>query len=336
MAIPLILVAPGLLALPPQMLAACASLGRIAQLARAPRLVPIGLTAALVDALGAPASTPTAPLAALGAGADPGAHYIAMADPVHLVADRDDLVLAARVDDLGADADALAATLDAHVAADGARLVVARPDAWFLHTERAYDVVTTPIDAALGHGVFPHLPRGADAVTWKRWLTEAQMLLHEHPINVAREANDRLAANGVWFWGGGTLADAGKLPAIAGTAPQTPLGDLARGIARRAGGSIAALSRDETAEGALARAAARPHALALAIHDAIASESDLAHFDAHWLAPALRQLARGAVASVEVIADGNGVAARWTAAPATLVQRLLAKRAKPFAAPARA
>ncbi|HKU84953.1 MAG TPA: hypothetical protein VJV77_01300, partial [Casimicrobiaceae bacterium] len=87
---PLILVAPGLLALPPQMLAACASLGRIAQLAREPRLVPLGLTASLVDALGLPASTPIAPLAAIGAGADPGAHYVAVADPVHLVADRDD------------------------------------------------------------------------------------------------------------------------------------------------------------------------------------------------------------------------------------------------------
>lgn len=333
MSIPLIVVAPGLLALPPQMLAACASLGRIAQLARAPRLVPLGLTAALVDALGAPASTPTAPLAALGAGADPGAHYVAVADPVHLVADRDDLVLAARVNDLGADAAALAAALDAHLAADGARLVVARPDTWFVRTERAYDVVTTPIDAALGHGVFPHLPRGADAVTWKRWLTEAQMLLHEHPVNVAREAQGRLTVNGLWFWGGGTLGAAGALPAIAATAPQAPLGDLVRGIARHAGGSAEPLARDDTAERALARAASGAHGFAVVIQNAIASEG-LAHFDAHWLAPALAQLARRDIAAIELIADGNGVAARWTATPATLVQRILAARARPFAAPA--
>ena len=278
---PLILVAPGLLALPPQMLAAHVSLGRLAQLAPAPRLAPLGIAAALVVALGAPASTPIAPLAALGAGAEPGTHYVAAADPVHLVADRDDLVLAARVDDLGTQANALAATLDAHFAAGGARLAIARPDAWFMRAERAYDVVTTPIDAALGHGLFPCQPRGADAVIWKRWLNAAQMLLHEHPVNAAREAQGRLAANGVWFWGGGTLADAGALPAIA-------------------------------------------------------SEAALAHFDAHWLAPALARLARRDVAAVELIADGHGVAARWTAAPATLMRRLLAKRAGPFAAPARA
>ena len=57
---------------------------------------------------------------------------------------------------------------------------------------------------------------------------------------------------------------------------------------------------------------------------------------ARRFAPAIERLARGTVASVELIADGNGVAARWTAAPATLVQRLLARRVGPFAAPARA
>ena len=336
MSMSLILVAPGLLALPPQMLAAHVSLGRLAQLAPAPRLAPLGIAAALVDALGAPASTPIAPLAALGAGAEPGTHYVAAADPVHLVADRDDLVLAARVDDLGTQANALAATLDAHFAADGARLAIARPDAWFMRAERAYDVVTTPIDAALGHGLFPYLPRGADAVTWKRWLNEAQMLLHEHPVNAAREAQGCLAANGVWFWGGGTLADAGALPAIAATAPQSPLGDLVRGIARHAGGSGEPLSREETVDRALARAATGAHAFAVVVQDAIASEAALAHFDAHWLAPALARLARRDVAAVELIADGHGVAARWTAAPATLMRRLLAKRAGPFAAPARA
>src|SRR5690349_14576032 len=91
MSIPLILVVPGLLALPAQVLAASASLGRLARLAPAPRVAPLGIAAALVDALGARAATPIAPLAALGAGAEPGTHYVAAADPVHLVADRDDL-----------------------------------------------------------------------------------------------------------------------------------------------------------------------------------------------------------------------------------------------------
>ena len=335
MSIPLILVAPGLLALPTQMLAARESLGRLAQLAPAPRLAPLGIAAALVDALDAPAATPIAPLAALGAGAEPGTHYVAAADPVHLVADRDDLVLAARVHDLGGEAKTLAATLDAHFAVDDARLDVARPDAWFMRSERAYDVVTTPIDAALGRSLFPNLPRGADAITWKRRLNEAQMLLHEHPVNAAREARGLLAANGVWFWGGGTLAGVGTLPAIAATTPLSPLGDLVRGIARHASGSDEPLAPDDTADRALARAAAGAHAFAVIVLEAIASEDALTHFDTHWLAPALVRLAQRGVTAVELIADGDGIAARWTATPATLVQRLFARR-RPFAAPARA
>jgi hypothetical protein len=335
MSMPLILVAPGLLALPSPMLAACASLGRLAQRAHAPRLAPLGIAAAIVDALGVPASTPIAPLSALGAGAQPGTDYIAMADPVHLVADRDDLVLAARVDDLGEEAHTLAATLDAHFAADGARLAVARPDAWFLRAARAYDVVTTPTDVALGHGLYPNLPRGTDAVDWKRWLNEAQMLLHEHPVNAVREAQGRVPVNGVWFWGGGTLPAADALPAIAATTPQSPLGDLVRGIARHAHGADASLASEETTGSALARGAAGV-AFTVVVQDAIASETALARFDANWLAPALARLAQRDVASVELIADGNGVAACWTATPPTLAQRLFTKRARPFTVPARA
>jgi hypothetical protein len=96
------------------------------------------------------------------------------------------------------------------------------------------------------------------------------------------------------------------------------------------------LASEDTTDRALARAAAGVHAFAVVVHDAVASEAALAHFDAHWLAPALARLARRDVAAVELIADGNGVAARWTATPATLAQRLFARRARPFAAPASA
>jgi hypothetical protein len=35
-------------------------------------------------------------------------------------------------------------------------------------------------------------------------LNELQMLLHEHPVNLAREARGDLPVNSVWLWGGGT------------------------------------------------------------------------------------------------------------------------------------
>ncbi len=66
-------------------------------------------------------------------GVDPGDAYWVAADPVTLVAGRDDVHLAGMVRDLGADEAArLTATLNAHFAADGMAFVAPRPDAWFV------------------------------------------------------------------------------------------------------------------------------------------------------------------------------------------------------------
>ena len=40
------------------------------------------------------------------------------------------------------------------------------------------------------------------------------MLLHDHPVNIAREARGCLPVTGVWFWGGGTADAIGALPRI--------------------------------------------------------------------------------------------------------------------------
>jgi hypothetical protein len=36
-------------------------------------------------------------------------------------------------------------------------------------------------------------------------MNELQMLLHDHPVNIAREARGEPAINSLWFWGGGKL-----------------------------------------------------------------------------------------------------------------------------------
>ena len=107
-----------------------------------------------------------------------------------LVAGRDDVPLAGVVDDLArADADALVATLNAHFAADGIVFVAPRPDALVRRALAARPGVTTHA-ARAGAGRAAALAAAAtarDASTWRRWQSEIQMLLHEHPVNVARE-----------------------------------------------------------------------------------------------------------------------------------------------------
>ena len=338
MSMHLLLVVPGLLSHSAQTLATAPSLVSLQRYASAPRVTPDGLANALLAAVGAPTDTPLAPVAALGAGLDPADDrgYVTFADPVLLAADRDDVVLMQRVDDLDEyEAGALVATLIRHFADDDLRFEIARADAWFARSAHAPDLATTPFDAAHRRGIFLHLPRGRDSGKWKRWGNEIEMLLHEHPVNAAREAAGRVPVSAIWFWGGGRLADVDlrALPALAVTAARNSIGDIARGLARAGSRGASGLGAETTTARALERATGTAATTALIVVDAADRATSLADLDVRWLAPAIDALSRHHIASLDLLADGNGVAARWTIAPPSLWQRMTA-RGKPFVVPA--
>jgi hypothetical protein len=235
------------------------------------------------------ADAATAPLAALGAGLDVRDAYVLRADPVTFVAGRDDVLVAGRVDDMTlADAGVLIELLNRHFADDGVVFHAPRADAWFATARERVPVETDPLQANAPVG--PHLPRGAYAATWRRWLSEMQMLLHEHPVNERREAAGLAPATGIWLSGGGTLADAVPAPPpVAIHAAPSRAGDVAAGIARLAGST-----------------ALTPPAR----FDALARDSDslvvLKEFGEHvtrdWLSPAVSALERGAIDRLTVVA----------------------------------
>jgi hypothetical protein len=100
--------------------------------------------------------------------------------------------LAGIVDDLDrAEAEALLATLNAHFASDGLSFVAPRPDQFFVRASTPPRLSTVATSAALRRPLRPLLPQGPDAATWRRWQSEIEMLLHEHPVNVARERAGR-------------------------------------------------------------------------------------------------------------------------------------------------
>ncbi len=129
------------------------------------------------------------------------------ADPVHLRLQRDTLLLAdATLLAITPDeADALVASLNAHFAADGFALHAPRPDRWYAALPAVPGITTTPLVLASGQSVDPNLPRGPDAATWHARMNEVQMLLHNHPVNEAREARGQMPVNSLWFWGAGAL-----------------------------------------------------------------------------------------------------------------------------------
>ncbi|HET9483948.1 MAG TPA: phosphoglycerate mutase, partial [Xanthomonadales bacterium] len=62
-------------------------------------------------------------------------------------------------------------------------------------------------DTAFGDDLLAHLPRGAGEARWRRLLNEAQVLLHQHPLNAARTAKAQLPVNSLWLWGAGPVPD---------------------------------------------------------------------------------------------------------------------------------
>jgi hypothetical protein len=167
-----------------------------------------GIEAAVCQALGIDRQQdwPLAPIALQADGGDPGTEYWLRADPVHLGVMRDRIVLAdSQVLELDqAEADALAASIHGHFG-DSFSPLALQPRRWYLRLPHTPQLSTTPLSCATGCDIDPLLPRGPDASRFRALLNELQMLLHDHPVNLRREARGQLPVNSLWLWGGGVL-----------------------------------------------------------------------------------------------------------------------------------
>jgi hypothetical protein len=131
------------------------------------------------------------------------------ADPVHLSADRDRLLLIdASLFKLSQhDALALATEVQQVLDGQGWRLEVPFPNRWYISLDEDPRVTTSDPRRAGGHDVNRHLPRGNGAKVMHRLLNEVQMQLHDADINREREDRGELTINSIWFWGVGELPD---------------------------------------------------------------------------------------------------------------------------------
>ena len=300
----LTLVLPSMLSLPSAALARSPGLAALAQRAPPPHFEIAGIDAVLLAAAHLPPSTPLAPLAARGAGIAVGDGIIARADPVALIAGRDDVLLGGRVDDLSeADAAALIDQMNHHFADDGLDFVAPRPDAWFVRLTGLEPPETTSL--AQVHGsIHAHLPRGAHAGQWKRWMSEMQMLLHDDARNVTRERAGRVPVTAIW------IADAGAAGVLSSDAATRWFasagrdGDLARGLAALGAGGVmvppAAFAQMPAASAAVV------------ILPALRASADLDTALSAWLLPALAALDHGTLEALIVVATNGRGAFVWT------------------------
>ena len=133
--------------------------------------------------------------------------YWFRADPVHLQADMDHAILR---DSHGLDlsleeSEALIAELNAYFHDDGIRFLVNDKNSWVININDHEKVSTTPVHDVISRNVYSFMPMGEDALYWKKFMNEVQMLLYQSSVNERREENNKLSINGVWLWGEGDL-----------------------------------------------------------------------------------------------------------------------------------
>lgn len=218
---------------------------------------------------------------------DAGGEVWLRADPAHVRADMATARLLA-CGELGLSADEcqeLLRPLKPLFGDSGFPIDAPLPSRWYLRAPAGAQLPAfVPPEQALGDDLRLHLPDGNDGRRWRSLLNEAQIVLHNHPLNRQRAARGQLPVNSLWFWGAGSLPQWIKTPLQRVLTHDAVLAALAL----HAKCAVAAPAAD-----ALAGYAGRT---LLDLDDAAA----LAALAAHWL-PALESaLARGQLGELQL------------------------------------
>jgi hypothetical protein len=160
----------------------------------------------------------TLPAAALTRSLDAGGVVNGLwlrADPAYAVADAVTarLLACGTLDLSREEADALAHALQPLFGDAGFPLEPVTPSRWYLRCPPGARLprFAAPADA-LGDDLMQHLPQGDNERQWRHLLNEAQVILHNHPVNVRRAQLGQVPANSLWFWGAGALPEWVRTP----------------------------------------------------------------------------------------------------------------------------
>jgi hypothetical protein len=118
------------------------------------------------------------------------------------------LLACGNLDLSAADAQSLVTALAETFEAEGMELRVGDAQHWQLRLPAYVEVPSFPEpEDALGADLFEQLPKGEEGRRWRALINEAQVVLHNHPVNRTRAAQGLPPVNSVWLWGPGALPD---------------------------------------------------------------------------------------------------------------------------------
>jgi hypothetical protein len=257
--------------------------------------------------LGAVESMPTAPYSMLGDGLDPGNDFWLQADPVHLSPQRNDCVVLPPTQFELSEADSLVQALNDYFHADDMRFVRGSRERWYVRCSTAIELSTPPTAAVCGRAMAAFQPQGRDAQRWSRIANEAQMMLHAHPINEAREARGVATINGLWFWGGGVVRPTTPRAAIIYADDV-----LSRGLASASDAPVRALREFSPSPTSTVLVIDRSLQSAHERSDPDAWTHNIQRLDSALLQPALNVLRGGNLTAIHLLTDGPLGLQEWT------------------------
>jgi hypothetical protein len=216
------------------------------------------------------------------------------ADPVHLVLDRDQLVLRGpeTLSLSQVEADRLAGELNTVFAEDDWHIEALTPGRWYLHLPEVPRLRTYDLQQLRGRSIGDRLPDGPQGKYWRRIMNEIQMVLHTSEVNRERQAAGQLPVSSLWFWGGG------KMPTTHGHSRWSELWSIepvSLGLAQLAG--TPRQTMPDNAQAWLRQATAGGEHLLLfpALREAEESEAwqeAVQHLQQVWIVPLLEALRR--------------------------------------------
>ena len=143
------------------------------------------------------------------------------ADPISLHAEQQDarLVPVELLQLADTESTQIIADLNAHLNADGLRLVQGKKQRWYLIGAPVSSLTAAPVSQLAGRAVGSfmtvhgneHTP---DSAVLQRLGSELQMLLHDHPVNQQRVSAGQQPVNALWLWGGAPLPERQHKPAV--------------------------------------------------------------------------------------------------------------------------
>ena len=168
----------------------------------------------------------TLPVAGLSLLASDESHrsdYCMQVEPVHLKADIDHALMidSTLIGVSHAERQQFRHELNAHFAEDDVTIIDDVVGNWYIASAEPFGITTTAVEEVIARNVNLFLPTGEQAMVWKRYMNESQMLLFQSALNAQREASGLMSVNSLW-----PMADSLR---VADMAPATNTFDLILG-----------------------------------------------------------------------------------------------------------